>query len=180
MRSYRSNSMIETLRACFALILCFTMATSPLQAPAIGTSQPRSARPLGWEDQTTRPSERALLDLLRGHSLSGGALPVGRTQSGEVAQLGSGATGSPARSQLVSGQTSTLLPDGRLLLLGGRNGSSSVGTAFIKNPKTGLVTQLSTGMQHPRYGHTATVLPNGTVLIFGGIGSGNKTEQTAE
>jgi YD repeat-containing protein len=173
--------MIETLRTCFALILCFTIATSPLQAPAIGTSHPRSARPLGWElDQTTQPSKKALSPALRGHFLSDGVLPVGRTQSVEVGQLGSGATGNPGRSQLVPGQTSTLLPDGRLLLLGGRNGSSSVGTAFIKNPKTGLVTQLSTGMQHPRYGHTATVLPDGTVLIFGGVGSGNKPEQGSE
>jgi RHS repeat-associated protein len=77
-------------------------------------------------------------------------------------------------------QTSTLLPDGRLLLLGGDVGNQAVSAAYINDPVSGATTQLKTGMHFARYCHTATVLPNGTVLIFGGIGNDGKLVETNE
>src|SRR5215831_4090931 len=73
------------------------------------------------------------------------------------------------------GRSSTLLPDGRVLLAGGYD-SRSVPTADVLVGSTGL----PTGMNIARAGHTATVLPDGTVLIFGGIGADGKLVAAAE
>jgi large repetitive protein len=70
--------------------------------------------------------------------------------------------------------TTTLLLDGRVLVVGGYGGpyqyaSSAVATAEIWDPAT--ATFRPTGpMAVPRVGHTATVLPDGRVLIVGGAG----------
>jgi hypothetical protein len=65
--------------------------------------------------------------------------------------------------------TSTLLPDGRVLLAGGDNyrNSTDLASAELYNPLTG--TFVPTGnMTTPRDFHSATLLPNGKVLIAGG------------
>jgi RHS repeat-associated protein len=71
-------------------------------------------------------------------------------------------------SQTETGQSSTLLPDGRWLLLGGQGPQGPVTTAAMKDPETGVITVLPTGLLYARTGQSATLLPNGTVLIFGG------------
>jgi hypothetical protein len=63
-----------------------------------------------------------------------------------------------------SGMTTTLLPDGLILIAGGDDGSNS---AELYNPATGTVT--ATGaMTTGRFNQTATLLPDGLVLIVGG------------
>ena len=64
--------------------------------------------------------------------------------------------------------TSTLLPDGKVLIAGGfANGGSSLASAEVFDPAQ--QTFVSTAdMSMSRVGHTATVLPNGKVLIAGG------------
>lgn len=75
--------------------------------------------------------------------------------------------------------SSTLLPDGRWLLLGGSGPQGPVSTATLKDPVTGVVTVLPSGLLHARTGHTATLLPNGAVLIFGGAdGTGHLVAAT--
>jgi RHS repeat-associated protein len=86
----------------------------------------------------------------------------------------------PQTSESVPGQSSTLLPDGEILLLGGEGPQGPVSTAILKNPATGASTTLKTGLIQARAGHTATLLPNGTVLIFGGIGTSGKIESFTE
>jgi hypothetical protein len=68
-----------------------------------------------------------------------------------------------------SGATSTLLSDGRVLVVGGLGpGEASTGTAEVYDPATGTWT--TTGeMAVPRSGHAATRLPNGKVLVTGGF-----------
>jgi RHS repeat-associated protein len=73
--------------------------------------------------------------------------------------VGAQAQGSPA------GQSTTLLPDGRLLLLGGSGAESS---AWIVDPHSGNRTPTAGRPQMPRAWHSATVLADGTVLIIGG------------
>src|SRR5262249_38328203 len=78
------------------------------------------------------------------------------------------------------GQSVTLLPDGRQLLVGGQAADGPQSTASIKDPRTNEIVNLSTTLLHPRAWHTATMLPEGMVLILGGIGSDGKVIDDAE
>jgi len=72
----------------------------------------------------------------------------------------------------IPGQSTTLLPDGQWLLLGGElSDGRPLSAAQIWNPRTGAVTPLATELQLARAYHSATMLPDGTILIFGGIGT---------
>jgi Kelch motif len=65
-----------------------------------------------------------------------------------------------------SGNSATVLPDGRVLIAGGDIGSH-LGTAEIYDPSTGTFT--ATGnMVNPQALHAATLLDNGKVLITEG------------
>lgn len=65
--------------------------------------------------------------------------------------------------------TATLLPNGKVLVAGGRNTSSGtpLDTAELYDPSTGLWTTTSS-LAAARVWHTATLLPNGKVLVVGG------------
>ena len=80
----------------------------------------------------------------------------------------------------LTGQTSTLLPDGRLLIAGGQDTEGPKATVAISDPRTGEVVPLSIVLRAARAWHSATMLPNGRVLIVGGKGTGNKTLESAE
>jgi hypothetical protein len=64
--------------------------------------------------------------------------------------------------------TATLLQDGTVLVVGGRNSSGVSNEADIYNPTTGTTTVISGGLNVGRFGHTATRLNDGTVLVVGG------------
>ncbi len=78
----------------------------------------------------------------------------------------------------IEGQSATLLPDGRWLLLGGRNGNDVSGAAVIKDAKDTEI--LGSTMNTPREGHSATLLPNGNVLVLGGRGANGDLITTSE
>jgi hypothetical protein len=68
----------------------------------------------------------------------------------------------------TGGHTATLLPNGTVLIAGGRLGTAgSIPSAEIYDPITDK-TMAAGYMQCPRAGHTATLLPNGKVLVVGG------------
>jgi len=80
----------------------------------------------------------------------------------------------------LPGQTTTLMPDGSKLLLGGltETGAAS-GAATQIFP--GSSTPLSVGsLNVPRAWHTATLLPDGTVLVLGGIDAAGGVVNSAE
>jgi hypothetical protein len=58
---------------------------------------------------------------------------------------------------LLDGQTVTILPDGRELLLGGVVGGRVEGNAWIRDQRTGTVVA-APGLSQPRAWHSATVL----------------------
>lgn len=69
--------------------------------------------------------------------------------------------------------TATLLPDGRVLVVGGRvlvagsRANPIVATAELYDPMTGTWTATGS-MGTPRYDHAAALLPDGKVLVAGG------------
>src|SRR6184192_3520023 len=74
-------------------------------------------------------------------------------------------TGSLATAR--NGHTATLLPNGKVLIAGGRNGNSGLARAELYDPASG--TWSATGsLATARAFHTATLLPNGKVLVAGG------------
>jgi hypothetical protein len=64
-----------------------------------------------------------------------------------------------------SGHTATLLPNGKVLAAGGRNGSV-LNSAELYDPATGAWSTTGS-LNISRQGHTATLLPNGKVLVAG-------------
>src|SRR5262249_13866999 len=64
--------------------------------------------------------------------------------------------------------TATLLPDGRVLVVGGEQGRGNpLASAELYDPATGTFSETSS-LSTARDGHTATLLPNGLVLVAGG------------
>jgi hypothetical protein len=80
----------------------------------------------------------------------------------------SAATGS--MTILRCSETSTLLPNGKVLFAGGLTSGGSTASAELYDPIAGSFTATGS-MSVARQDPTATLLPNGTVLIAGGVGN---------
>ena len=74
-----------------------------------------------------------------------------------------------AAAQQRAFHTSTMLPDGDILVAGGTNGPSILSDAELFTPGTELFSPVNGEMRYVRDLHTATLLPNGRVLIAGGF-----------
>ena len=81
---------------------------------------------------------------------------------------------------LLPGQTATLLPDGRTLLIGGESHDGPTDATAISDPRSGEPIQLNNKLHQARAWHSATMLPDGRVLIVGGIGSDGRVVRSAE
>lgn len=79
----------------------------------------------------------------------------------------------PSAATIV-GQTTTLLPDGSQLVLGGMGQTGPIATALVEAPGSNQGTALSSSLIVPRAWHTATILPDGTVLVLGGVDAAGK------
>ena len=64
--------------------------------------------------------------------------------------------------------TATLLPDGKVLAVGGFDDTNAIATAELYDPAT-KTWSAAGAMSTARYLHTATLLQNGKVLVSGGI-----------
>jgi uncharacterized delta-60 repeat protein len=75
--------------------------------------------------------------------------------------------------------TATLLPNGKVLVAGGRTPGGITNSAELYNPADGTWT-VTGSMNHGREGHAAILLPNGKVYVSGGFGSSNLALASAE
>jgi uncharacterized repeat protein (TIGR01451 family) len=153
------------------------LASAELYDPATG----------GWNatgSMTTRRGFHTATLLPDGRVLVAGGIDVG--SGGGIwasAELYNPVTGlwSPTGSMPVAHafHTATLLPNGRVLVVGGFSGGGSITSAELYNPTTGVWSGAS-NMSTPRMRHTATLLPDGRVLVVGGDDNGSNGVASAE
>jgi hypothetical protein len=86
------------------------------------------------------------------------------------------ATGSMGTARF--GATATLLADGRVLMVGGEDGTGIRASAEVYDPKSGTFSAVGSTVT-ARAWHTATLLPDGRVLVAGGS-DGPDTPPTAK
>lgn len=101
----------------------------------------------------------------------------------DVSELYNPATGTWSTTGSMStvrfDHTATLLSNGRVLVVGGADGSIDLATAEVYDPVT--ATWSPTGsLATARQGHSATLLPDGRVLVVGGNASGGAAVTSAE
>lgn len=88
-----------------------------------------------------------------------------------------GSMTTPREDNMFSG---TLLPNGKILVVGGVDAANRIlASAEIYDPATGTFSATGNVMT-ARYGNTVSLLPNGKVLISGGSDNGNNTLASAE
>src|SRR5690606_4494976 len=75
--------------------------------------------------------------------------------------------------------TATLLPDGRVLVVGGVDLIDIRASAELWDPASGSFSATAS-LSAPRAWHTATLLPDDTVLIVGGTGDDGSPTGSAE
>ncbi len=152
-------------------------ATSELYDPAAGTFTATGNMSVGRTNHTATllPDGRVLI---AGGSTSIGSGTSTTTQilaSTEIYNPGTG-TFSPGgdMSSPRAGQTATMLPSGKVLIVGGQNNQGALATSELYDPQTNSFVP-SGSMSGPRTGHTSTLLTNGKVLVVGGGSAGNLT-----
>ncbi len=172
-----------TFTSCLALILCFSSVAGKMPERTVASPRAKLTAKMATHVVGRNGDSRKVRDAVPS------ALRVApRTEAGpsvlrvnkRTPRVYLAPQSNPDGHSSLPGQSSTLMPDGRVLLLGGEANNGPVASAFLDDPKTGTVTLLPNGLQHARAWHTATTLPNGFVLIFGGIGATGKTERTGE
>lgn len=131
-----------------------------------GVSQPALASPSRTEHTATRLLDGRIL-IAGGTSSEGHAGGVSPTlEIWDPTTRNARFSAQPMRLAR-RGHTATLLPDGRVLLIGGYTSTSMTGSAEIWDPAS-ETSELVLAPLLARAGHAASLLPNGDVLLAGG------------
>jgi RHS repeat-associated protein len=134
----------------FYLALCLSLAFTPLLAVAANSSSRPANDP--------KPRKQLFLP------------PVSKPARRAQAQL----------PPPAPGQTRTLLPNGLLLLIGGRGENGPTNKAILQDPFAGQTRDLPARLNVAREWHSATMLPDGAILILGGVGVNGRIVRSAE
>ena len=76
--------------------------------------------------------------------------------------------------------TATLIPNtnGKVLIIGGHNGSNSLRSVEIYDPEKNAFEAFASELRYPRHGHSATYIPtNQQIFIYGGFNGASRVEQ---
>jgi hypothetical protein len=170
----------------FAAMLSACAGGGGNQAPPVYVPTPQGNRVQALAMTTPRANAAAIR--LR----DGRVLICGGTSTGEIGGVLSSAelydpvartfTATGSMTEPRTGQTITLLRDGRVLLTGGDRAAgyrSQLASAEIYNPSTGMFSRTGS-MSTAREGHTATMLRDGRVLVAGGSPNGIQATTSAD
>lgn len=78
-----------------------------------------------------------------------------------------------------SEHTATLLPNGRVLIAGGTDGTNQLSSALLYDPANGTWATTAS-LSFARTEHGAALLPDGKVLVMAGNGTNSLTTPSAE
>lgn len=146
----------------------FSWATAELFDPGTGTWTPTGTLHQGRQGQAAVLLASGDVLVAGGDGSGGGPGAPSLLTTAELYNPGTGLwreTGPLTAGR--SGATATLLPDGRVILIGGLSASGPARSAELYDPATGTWAR-TTGMSVGRQGHTATLLADGRVLVVGG------------
>jgi hypothetical protein len=182
----KRKSFIASSLALVAMLSGCAGGGSGSQAPPVYVQTPQGNRVEALAMTTARANAAAIR--LR----DGRVLICGGTATGEIGGVLASAelfdpvartfTATGSMTTPRTGQTITLLQDGRVLLTGGDKNAgyrSQLASAEIYDPKSGTFSATGS-MSTPREGHTATALRDGTVLVVGGSPNGIQATTSAE
>jgi RHS repeat-associated protein len=181
-RKEAGGPMRSETRVHLAVILSFALIAISFEPKTVNSS----AKALGNSDLPGYSSltKRNIPDLARGKlgiptnpepsssstmsTTPNSGYPRFSTKVGGSVRLQKSASEIAKKPTTIRGQTTTLLPNGEYLLIGGEGSDGVVATAAIEDAKAGTTKELKNGLRHPRAWHTSTLLPDGTVFVFGG------------
>src|SRR5947207_3613447 len=144
------------------------LASAQLYHPAIGRWQRIADMNHSHVDHTATLLPNGLV-LVAGGAACNGAGSTGRCGPSELYDPTTRTwTDTDSLRRARWDHTATLLPNGQVLVAGGRNNKRDFASAELYDPATGVWTA-TRSMTTPRFNHTATLLPNGQVLVAGGV-----------
>jgi outer membrane protein OmpA-like peptidoglycan-associated protein len=99
-------------------------------------------------------------------------VPLASAQASERYDLVGGSSPTGDTMAARARHTATLLPGGRVLLVGGWDGAAELASAELYDP-SGDAFSLAPALTTPRADQTATLLPEGKVVVTGGVSGGS-------
>lgn len=157
-----------------SLLSAFLLVGCASQAASVPPQTPSASRDPGVVPSAEAPP-----------TLAGPTAPLGATGVPSTEPSMTAPSWAPTGSMISAHafHTATLLPDGRVLVAGGRindrlDGQAS-SSAELYDSNSGSWTATGS-MTEARWGHTATLLPNGKVLVAGGHLGGSEPLDSVE
>jgi hypothetical protein len=164
-----------------ALTACLgALAFVPSSASAAGSGGfgPTGSMTIPREQAATAPLPDGRVLLAGGDNHTDSDIDTAEIYDPQTGSFSSAGLGTLTTPRSAAG--AALLPDGRVLIVGGFNGSTRLDTAEIFNPQTGTFSSAGIGtMSTGRGNPVAVTLQDGRVLVAGGCSGGACTPQAS-